>query len=111
MILDLAKALSFFLSILSLYPVVLSAFFVPGSRLEDRLALALARVGLAGCVCFLSGILFARPWQEGHESEDRVLATLPVRIYLWTILAIAILFVLSWYLEDFFLPYIWKNQP
>jgi heme/copper-type cytochrome/quinol oxidase subunit 1 len=32
MLLDLAKALSFFLSILSLYPVALSAFFVPGTR-------------------------------------------------------------------------------
>jgi hypothetical protein len=111
MLFDIAKALSFFLSLLSLCPVVFSAFFVPGSHWEDRLLLALARVGLAGCVCLLSGILFARPWQESSDTEAHVLATLPVRLYLWTILGVAILFVLSWYLDVFYIPWIWKNQP
>lgn len=111
MILDIAKALSFFLSILCLYPVVLSAFFVPGSGWEDRLAMTLARVGLAGCVCFLSGLLFAQPWRVGAKSGEHVLATLPVRMYLWTILGVAILFALSWYLEEFYVPYLWRNLP
>ncbi len=110
MILDIAKALSFFLSILSLYPVVLSAFFVPGSRWEERLAMALAKVGLAGCVCLLSGLLFSQPWREGRASEH-LLATLPVRLYLWTIFGVAVLFILSWYLDDTFVPWIWRNQP
>lgn len=111
MILDIAKALSFFLSILSLCPVVLSAFFVPGSRWEERLAMALAKVGLAGCVCFLSGLLFAKPWRMEGEPGEHLLATLPVRLFLWTILGVAILFALSWYLEEFYMPYIWRNQP
>jgi len=110
MILDLAKALSFFLSMLSLYPVVGTAFFIPGSRWEDRLVLALARVGLAGCMCLLSGILFARPWQPGH-SGDRLLATLPVRLYLWTVAGVAVLFMLSWYFDVEFVPLLWRNLP
>ena len=110
MILDLAKALSFFLSMLSLYPVVGSAFFIPGSRWEDRMVLALARVGLAGCMCLLSGILFARPWLPNHSS-DRLLATLPVRLYLWTVAGVAVLFALSWYFDAEFVPLLWRNLP
>jgi hypothetical protein len=99
MLLDLAKAVSFLLSILSLCPVVLSAFFVPGSQLEDRLVLALEWVALAGCICFLSGILFSQPWRAEAETGDHLLRELPVKMYLWTVLAVAILFVLSWFLE------------
>ena len=110
MILDIAKALSFFASILSLYPVVVSAFFVPGSSWEDRLALALARVGLAGCTCLLSGILFARPWLADPRGEH-LIATLPVRIYLWTVASVAVLFTLSWYLEVSYVPLLWRNLP
>jgi hypothetical protein len=110
MILDLAKALSFFLSMLSLYPVVGGAFFIPGSRWEDRMVLALARTGLAGCMCLLSGILFAQPWRPGH-SGDRLLATLPVRLYLWTVAGVAVLFALSWYFDAEFVPLLWRNLP
>jgi hypothetical protein len=110
MILDIAKALSFFLSILCLYPVVLCAFFVPGSRWEDRLVMALAKVALAGCVCFLSGLLFSEPWRIDDEPAEHLLATLPVRMYLWTILGVAILFMLSWYFEASDVPWLWRNQ-
>ena len=116
MLLDLTKALSFFVSMLALYPVVVGAFFVPGSHWQDRLILALARMGLAGCLALLSGILFAKPWDNhdgpGHDGAGRrLMAALPVRIYLWTILGVAILFLLSWYLEEFYVPYLWKNLP
>ncbi len=116
MLLDLTKALSFFVSMLALYPVVAGAFFVPGSHWQDRLILALARMGLAGCLALVSGILFAKPWvNQGGPGQDgagqRLMATLPVRIYLWTILGVAILFLLSWYLEEFYVPYLWKSLP
>jgi hypothetical protein len=116
MLLDLTKAPSFFVSMLALYPVVAGAFFVPGSHWQDRLLLALARMGLAGCLALVSGILFARPWvnesSAGHDDAGRrLLASLPVRIYLWTILGVTILFLLSWYLEEFYMPYSLKNLP
>ena len=111
MMLDIAKALSFFLSILSLGPVWLSAFFVPGSRMEDRLVLALENIALAGCICFLSGILFARPWRVDTGNGEHLMETLPVKMYLWTVLAVAVLFFLTWYLEFSFVPWLWRNQP
>ncbi len=110
MLLELTRTLSFFVSMLALYPVVVSAFFVPGSHWEDRLILAVARIGLAGCLALVSGILFARPWLY-QDGVHRLLAALPVRIYLWTILGVAILFLLSWFLEEFYVPYLWKNLP
>lgn len=111
MLLDLTKAFSFFASMLALYPVVAAAFFVPGSHWQDRLILAAARMGLAGCVALVSGIMFARPWLYDEGAGRRLLAALPVRIYLWTVLGVAILFLLSWYLEEFYVPYLWKNLP
>jgi hypothetical protein len=116
MLLDLTKAFSFFVSMLALYPVVEGAFFVPGSHWQDRLLLAAARMGLAGCLALVSGILFSKPWVNhdgpGHDGPgQRLMAALPVRIYLWTILGVAVLFLLSWYLEEFYMPYLWKSLP
>jgi hypothetical protein len=110
MIFEIARPLSFFVSMLALFPVVAGAFFVPGSHWEDRLIIAAARMGLAGCVALLSGILFARPWLY-NDGGRRLIAALPVRIYLWTILGVAVMFLLSWYLEEFYVPYLWKSLP
>jgi hypothetical protein len=111
MLLEFARTLSFFVSMLALYPVVAGAFFVPGSHWQDRLILALARMGLAGCLALMSGILFAKPWAHQDDAGRRLMAALPVRIYLWTILGVAIMFLLSWYLEEFYVPYLWKSLP
>ena len=61
MVLEIAKAISFTLSLLSLYPVLFSAFFVPGAGWEDRLFLCLDRLALSACICFASGLLFCWP--------------------------------------------------
>lgn len=111
MFLELGKALSFFLSILSLYPVALSAFFVPGSRWQERLTMSLVKVAFAGCVCFASGLLFSLQPQESLEEEPSLMSTLPVRMFFWTLLGMAVLFVLSWYLEEYYVPLLWRNQP
>ncbi len=110
MLLEIGKALSFLLSILSLYPVVGGAFFVPGAHWQERLSLLLTRIALAGCVCFASGLLFYRP-ARGHDPGEPLMRTLPVRIFFWTIAGVAVLFVLSWYLEEYYVPLLWRNQP
>lgn len=38
------------------------------------------------------------------KPAEHLLATLPVRMYLWTILGVSVLFVLSWYLEESYVP-------
>ena len=108
MLLEVSKAMSFLLSILSLYPVMMSAFFVPGARWEERLALAVYKIGLAGCVCFASGLLFS--WSS-PKAEASLMSTLPVRMFFWALAGMALLFLASWYLEEYYVPLLWKNQP
>jgi hypothetical protein len=103
MLLDLARALTFFLSMLSLYPVLVSAFFVPGTRWPERLLGSMLYVLLAGCMCLISGLLFARPsW--ANPNGERLTKTLPVRMFFCALVGMALLFLLSWYLEENFAP-------
>lgn len=102
MLLELARPLSFFLSILSLYPVMLSAFFELGTRWEERLEMALVRVGVAACVCFGSGMLYA--WRPGAGAGEPLLSTLPVRLFFWAMGGTVVLFVVSWWLDTYYVP-------
>ncbi len=104
MLLELLKPLSFFLSILSLYPVMLSAFFVPGTRWEERLWLALLRVALAACICFLSGLLYAWHPRSSPIAAEPLLSTLPVRLFFWAMAGMTLLFALSWSLDVWYVP-------
>jgi len=109
--LDLGKAIALTLSILSLYPVMLSAFFVPGTRWEDRLVLSLVRIALAAGVCIASGVLFALHPRPSLRNLAAVMTTLPVRLFLWAMGIMILLFVASWYLEEYYVPMLWRNQP
>jgi hypothetical protein len=111
MLLDLGKAVSLILSILSLYPVMLSAFFVPGTRWEDRLAMSLLKIAFAALVCFASGLLFTLRPRPSLGSLSAVFSTLPVRIFFWSMGAMGVLFLVSWYLEEYYVPLLWRNQP
>ena len=105
MLLELLRPLSFLLSILSLYTVMMNAFFVPGIRWEERLWMALLRVGFAGCVCFSSGILYSWPTHVPGFQTEPLLSTLPIRLFFWTVLGVALLFALSWYLDVYYVPW------
>jgi hypothetical protein len=104
MLLELAKPLSFFLAMLSLYPVIGSAFFVPGSHWQERLALALLRVLLAASISFASGLFFVWPSRANAGTQQSLLATPPVCMFLWAMAGMAILFAVSWYLEEYYVP-------
>lgn len=108
---ELGKALSFMLSILSLFPMVVSAFFEPGTHWADRLTMSLLRIALAGCVCLASGLFFYRPARPGEDPGLPLTQTLPVRMFFWTLLGVAAMFALSWYLDAYFVPLLWRNQP
>ena len=110
MLFEIGKALSFMLSILSLYPLLVSAFFEPGVHWRERLAMSLLRIGLAASVCSASGLFFYRPAKPGDPGLP-LTQTLPVRMFFWTLLGVAVMFVLSWYLEAYFVPLLWRNQP
>ena len=112
MLLEIGKALSFFGSILSLYALMGSAFFLPGSTWQERVIASVLRIALAACVCFASGILFREDAvQHSPEADPAITRTLPVRLFYWSLFAMALLFLLSWFLETYYIPHIWKNQP
>lgn len=98
MVLDLSKAAFFFLCILSLYRAAIHAFFIPGTRWQERMIVALVYLTFAASVCVFSGLLFSWPVESNPDRGQRLLATLPVRLFLWSSLAIAALFISSWYL-------------
>lgn len=110
--LQIAKFLALALSILSLYALLGHAFFVPGSGWGDRLLDGLAMLGLAASVCFASGFIFEIPDRKfDPEPSPRLTQTLPVRLFFWAVGLMAVLFVASWFLAEYFVPMIWKNQP
>ncbi|MGA7524372.1 MAG: hypothetical protein WBW84_18110 [Acidobacteriaceae bacterium] len=110
--LQIAKFFGLAGSILVLYDLLGHAFFVPGSGWEDRLISALANLGLAASVCFASGLLFEIPNRKfDREPVPSLLQTLPVRLFFWSVSLIAVMFLLSWFLANYFVPFIWKNQP
>jgi magnesium-transporting ATPase (P-type) len=106
-LLELGKAITLIMSILSLYALLVSAFFVPGSAWDERLVNSLLRIALAACMCFASGLLF----RSSEPDEPPVTRTLPVRLFLWAVAGMALLFFLSWYLEEYYVPLLWRNQP
>lgn len=107
MILDLGRAVSLALSILSLYALMDTAFFTFGARWEERLVVSFARIGLAACVCFASGLLFS----YATKPEVPLTRTLPVRLFLWALPGLALLFATSWYLDVYYMPLFWRNLP
>jgi hypothetical protein len=64
---------------------------------------------MATCVCFASGILFTLT--EPAKEQSSLNRTLPVRLYYWGVGATVLLFLLSLYLETYYVPYLYKNQP
>lgn len=100
MFLDLTKALSFFACIVVVYHAAINTFFVPGAKWEERLALAVVKLALAACVCFLSGMLFTWPARSNPDRGVALTSTLPVRFFFWSAAGIALLFVCSWYFTD-----------
>jgi hypothetical protein len=110
-LLEIGKLVSLLLSILSLDAVLASAFFMPGAGWDERLLNSLLRIVLAGCVCFASGLLFNARGHEDAGAGSDILRTLPVRLFFWALAGMALLFALSWYLEEYYVPMIWKNQP
>ncbi|MFZ0275105.1 MAG: hypothetical protein WB524_12690 [Acidobacteriaceae bacterium] len=110
--LQIAKFLALALSILSLCLLMAHAFFVLGSPWADRLLDALGTLGLAGAVCFASGFLFEIPNRKfDPEPTPPLMRTLPVRLFFCAAGLTAVMFLLSWFLAEYFVPMIWKNQP
>ncbi len=109
---EVAKLAALIFTILSIYALLVSAFFVPGSPWHQRLLTSIETLAMTGCVCFASGLLFQLTSQSAKSQEGPpVTRTLPVQLFFWSVGATVLMFLLSRYLEVFYIPTIWKNQP
>lgn len=109
---ELAKVVALILTILSIYALLVSVFFVPGSPWQQRLLTSIETLAMTGCVCFASGLLFSITSQSVNgQGELRVTRTLPVQLFFWSLGGVVLMFLLSRYLEVYYVPFIWKNQP
>jgi hypothetical protein len=101
--LELAKFASLLLSIVSLESVFHCAFLEPGSNLHQRLLPSLRMLLLAAAVCLGSGYIF-RIWeQRAGRRRATIIGSLPMMIFWWGTGAMALLFVLAWLLERYYL--------
>ena len=100
MLLDLSKAAFFFLCMLSLFHAAVVAFFLPGASWRERLIVTLVYLAFAATVCLFSGLLFSWPTSTNPDRGQPLVSTLPMRLFLWSSILIAALFLSSWYLGD-----------
>jgi len=112
MLFELGKFVTFGASILSLMALLGSAFFVPGVGWEDRLIGSFTYLALAACLCFASGILFREDAQRRNpDSHPTLTSTLPVKLFYWSLGAMVLFFALGWFLDTWYVPQLWRNQP
>jgi hypothetical protein len=109
---ELAKVAALILTIISIYALLGSALFVPGSPWQQRLLTSIETLAMTGCVCFASGMLFRLTTPSVADQEEPPMTrTLPVQLFFWSLGGVVLMFLLSRYLEVFYIPTIWKNQP
>jgi hypothetical protein len=97
--LEMARLVTLLSSMLSLYAVFHTAFLIPSLDLRQKIYHSLALLMLAAALSTISGSFFRR--QNQYTGDRRLLATLPVRVFLWASATMLILFVLAWYLETY----------
>ena len=107
--LEIAKAATFFASLLALYWTALSAFFLPGLDWQDRLLLALARLSLSAAVCLFSALIFRLPTRTNPDAPRPHPTALPLQLFFWASPILALLFLAAWYVTcgapTFLTPY------
>ena len=99
MILELARPVALLCCILSLLGVFRAAFLELSSDVEQRLAGSVGPLLLAVGIALISGLIFqARGCSRAGHSASLV-ETFPMKVFLWSIAGMLLLFLLSWYLE------------
>lgn len=129
MLLELLRPVSLLLSIFSLYRVFYAAFLRPDVVMEQRVWDSLELLSVSAAICLVSGLIFREPiplsnekleieyrhwreqlsraegWREPQRRRDPLMSTLPVQLFCWAAVLMATLFLLSWYLETYYILY------
>jgi hypothetical protein len=104
MLLELGKFGSLLLALLCLCAVFRSAFLMPEAGLTDRLIDAVKMLLVAAGICWGSGWLFHRWDLSVGIKNSSIVSSFPMKVFWWALLLIVVLFVLSAYLEGYYLP-------
>lgn len=103
MVLELARPVALLCGILSLLGVFHAVFLEPAEDVEQRLVGSLGPLLLAASIAFAGGLTFQARWRTGRTPGSAYVAplieTFPVRIFCWSVAGMAVLFMLSWYIE------------
>jgi hypothetical protein len=98
MLVEVAKPVTLFFCILSLYAVFNTALLDPSSDMDQRIYDSLGRLALAAGISLIGGLVF-RAAKHDPDDSARLAATLPVQMFLWAAGAMVVFFAISWYLE------------
>jgi len=96
---EIAKPITLVFCMVSLYAVFHAAFLVPSVDLDQRILDSFRLLMLAAGISLVSGLIFREAEPRGGSS--RLIGTLPMRIFCWASALMLILFVVSWYLENY----------
>lgn len=99
MFIELAKPVTLFLCILSLYALFTTALLDPSADMEQRIYDSLARLMLAAGISIISGLIFYAESHKAAGASARLTNTLPVQMFLWAAGITVVLFLISWYLQ------------
>ena len=103
MVLELARPVALLCGILSLLGVFHAAFLDPTADVEQRLVGSLGPLLLAASIAFAGGLTFQARWRTGRNRRSEyvvpLIETFPMRIFFWSVAGMAVLFLISWYLE------------
>jgi hypothetical protein len=108
MLLELARPIVLLACILALLTLFHAAFLEPAVSTFEHLEDALGPLLLAAASAIVGGFVFlpSRRARVVPISRARDLwATFPIRVFFWSTLGMALLFVAAWYFETYLLPY------
>jgi hypothetical protein len=104
MLLELGKFGSLLLALLCLYAVFHAAFLMQEAHLSARLIDSLKMLAVAGGICWGGGWIFHRWDLTVGIKNSSIASTLPMKVFWWALLLLVLLFLVSAYLEYYYLP-------
>jgi len=100
MLVDLARPFTLVLCMCSLCAVFNAAFLDSAIDMSQRIGPALLRLVVAAAICLVSGLLFLdEPPRERDAKAHELSHTLPAQLFCWAAGIMALVFLVSWYLQ------------
>jgi hypothetical protein len=96
---EIAKPITLVFCILSLYALFHVAFLDPSLDFEQRIYDSLDRLAVAAAISLIAGWIFRASSPPTQAHRFSLIATLPLKMFLWASGGMLLLFLISWYLR------------